>query len=60
MFLFQNLVLYMRYHNTFFADLKLYLWSIQIANNLISAISFGFKLNSNLKTFWDPNLENFI
>ena len=49
-FLFQNLVLYMRYHNIFFAILKLYLWSIHIANNLILAISFGFKLNSNLKT----------
>ena len=35
----------MRYHNIFFAILKLYLWSIHIANNLILAISFGFKLN---------------
>ena len=33
----------------FFAILKLYLWSIHMANNLILAISFGFKLNSNLK-----------
>ena len=32
----------------FFAILKLYRWSIHIANNLILAISFGFKLNSNL------------
>ena len=47
-FVFQNLVLYMRYHNTFFVDLKLYLWSIHMASNLILAISFGFKLNSNL------------
>ena len=39
----------MRYHKSFFADLKLYLWFIHIANNLILAISFGFKLNSNLK-----------
>ena len=38
----------MRYHN-FFAILKLYLWSIHMANNLILAIFFGFKLNSNLK-----------
>ena len=48
-FLFQSLVLYMRYHNIFFPDWKLYLWSIHTANNLILAISFGFKLNSNLK-----------
>ena len=33
----------------FFSDLKLYLLSIHMANNLILAISFGFKLNSNLK-----------
>ena len=33
----------------FFTDLKLYPWSNQMANNLILAISFGFKLNSNLK-----------
>ena len=39
----------MRYHNIFFAILKLYFWSIHMANNLILAISFGFKLNSNLK-----------
>ena len=39
----------MRYYNIFFADLKLYLWSIHMANNLILATSFGFKLNSNLK-----------
>ena len=38
----------MRYHNIFFAILKLYFWSIHMANNLILAISFGFKLNSNL------------
>ena len=39
----------MRYHNIFFAILKLYLLSILMANNLILATSFGFKLNSNLK-----------
>ena len=32
----------------FFAILKLYLWSIHMTNNLILAISFGFKLKSNL------------
>ena len=32
----------------FFAFLKIYLWSIHMANNLILAISFGFKLNSGL------------
>ena len=32
-----------------FAILKLYFWSIHMANNLILPISFGFKLNSNLK-----------
>ena len=32
----------------FFAILKLYFWSIHMAKNLILAISFGFKLNSNL------------
>ena len=31
--------------------LKLYLWSFHMANNLILAISFGFKLNSNLNNF---------
>ena len=49
MFLIQNIILYMRYHNIFFADLKIYLWSIHMANNLILAISFSFKLNSNVK-----------
>ena len=42
-FLFQNLVMYMRYHNIFFAVLKLFLLSIYVANNLILANSFGFK-----------------
>ena len=28
---------------------KAYLWSIHMAKNLILAIPFGFKLNSNLK-----------
>ena len=46
--LFQNLI-YMRYYNLFFAILKLYLWSIHMANNLILVISFGLKLNSNLR-----------
>ena len=32
----------------FLAILKLYLWFIHVANNLILVISFGFKLNSNL------------
>ena len=39
----------------FLTDLKLYLWSIHMANNLILAISFGLKLNSNLNAtnvFW--------
>ena len=40
----------MRHHNIFFADLKFYLWSIHMTNNLILAISVGFKLNSNLKS----------
>ena len=53
-FLFQNLVVCMRYHNIFFAILKLYLWSFHMANNLILAIFFGSKLNSNLK-----NAKNF-
>ena len=48
MFLFQNLVVCVRYHNIFFAILKLYLWSIHMANNLILAISLGLKLDSNL------------
>ena len=39
----------------FFAILKLYLWSICMANNLILAISFGFKLNSNLNSFSSGN-----
>ena len=39
----------MRYHNNFFAILKLYFWSIHMAKTLILTISFGFKLNSNLK-----------
>ena len=39
----------MRYHNIFFAILKLYFWSIQMANTFILAIFSGFKLNSNLK-----------
>ena len=41
----------------FFADLKLYLWSTHMANNLILAISFGFKLNSNLKRRCLPSLS---
>ena len=48
-FVFQNLAVCMRYHNNFFAILKLYFWSNHMAKNLILAISFGFKLNSNLK-----------
>ena len=50
-FLFQNLVVCMRYHNIFFAILKIYFWSIHMDKNLILAITFGFKLNSNLKTY---------
>ena len=46
--MFQNLAVCMRYHNNFFAILKFYFWSIHIAKNFILAISFGFKLNSNL------------
>ena len=38
----------MRYYNNFFAVLKLYFWSIHMTKNLILAISFGFKLSSNL------------
>ena len=39
----------MRYHNIFSPILELYFWSIHMAINLILAISFDFKLNSNLK-----------
>ena len=39
----------MRYHNIFFAILRLYFWSIHMDKNLVLATSFGFKLNSNLK-----------
>ena len=52
-FLFQNLVVCIRYRNIFFAILKPYFWSTHMANNLILVISFGFKLNSNLKS-WSP------
>ena len=39
----------MRYHNIVLAAiLKFYFWSIHTANNLILAISFGLKPNSNL------------
>ena len=49
----------------FFANSKLYLWSIHMTNKLILAISFGFKLNSNLKharkgwknTTWERGLN---
>ena len=37
----------MRYDNIVLATLKLYVWSIHIANNLTLAISFCFKLNSD-------------
>ena len=42
----------MRYHNIFFAILRLYFWSIHMDKNLILPISFGLKLNSNLKQGW--------
>ena len=48
-FLFQNLVVCMRYHNIFFAILRLYFWSIHMDKNIILATSFSFKLNNNLK-----------
>ena len=40
----------MRYHNIFFAILRLYFWSIHMDKNFILATSFGFKLNSDFKS----------
>ena len=50
----------MRYHNIFFSILKLYLWSIHVANKFILAISSSFKLNSNLnfkKYVFPPEID---
>ena len=59
-FQFQNLAVCMRCRNNFFAILKLYFWSIHMANNLILSISFGFKLNSNLKDVFTQETQTQI